>query len=45
VSDNSINLLGFESNIEGAQTMNLMAAPHVVHIMTNHLGEKVTSNL
>lgn len=45
VADNSINLLGFESNVEQAQGLSLSTAPHIVHIMTNQQGEKITSNL
>ncbi len=44
VSDNSINLLGFESSVEIGQQLSLATTPSIIHIMTNHLGERVCSN-
>jgi hypothetical protein len=44
VSDNSINLLGFESNVETGPGLTLATSPSIIHIMTNHLGERVSSN-
>lgn len=44
VSDNSINLLGFSSTVDEAQNLSLLGAPHIIHVMTNHLGEKICAN-
>ena len=45
VSDNSINLLGFEDTFESAQGKTVLSSGRIIHIMANRFCQVICSNL